>query len=707
VKQTLKAAKKLFKAGEFARSATLFEKVHEMEKAMDAHAKARNFLRAGEIAISLGRGDEAVKYYLRARRYDILGEYYETRKMYLEAAKNYTRAGNYSKSANMYEVILKTFPELREIPGEIHKRPEEEMKVTRLTASAQSRTGDHKRAAELYHKIGQYDDEAKNHLQDRNYFAAGEAYTRAGMLADAGEAYSQGKFFKEAAACYMRDHSYRLAAENYHLAAQYEDAGKAYEKANDIFKASDVYAEGDALDQAIKVLTKVSQDDDTYYKAIDKVLNFSEKKHYITPAAKRMMEEFLQLEFKDELLPLYHKIAVLMEQSEFTDTAQQIYEKLEKVDPDLVNFIRTPTPSTGNDESISANLENILHEDFDAAIKERTYLERSERIKAVKDGMETTTDSLSGDLDQTLASQTKKQMPLNFLQLQEGQKFGDRYQIQSLIGSGGMGTVYRALDLELDELIAIKILSPQLSADDTIVARFKQEIKLARQINHPNVIRIHDLGELYSIKFITMEYFEGRQVKQIIADKGFFTIPAGLDLTSSICAGLSAAHKKGIVHRDVKSQNVMISDQGVVKVLDFGIAKSASIAGLTMDGSILGTPEYISPEAIMQQPVDARSDIYSLGIVMFEIFTGVVPFSGDNVIAVIRKHLYDDPPPPHSFNEGIPMEIEEVILHCIEREPEDRFQSVAELNSELHMLMSMFRGNGSPPEETQALNQEP
>ncbi|MBN1356298.1 protein kinase [bacterium] len=690
MKQTAKTARKLFKEGNYAAAAALFEKAEEWEKALEAYERSGDWLEAGKIAISLGRGEQAVQLYLKARRYDILGEYFEARKNHLESARYYSRAGKHTKSAQMYEIILRSYPELKEIPGESPKRSDEEIKVARLAASAHSKAENYRRAAELHHKLGQYDDEARNHLMSREYFAAGEAYTRAGLLADAGESFAAGGFYREAGESYEKERSYRLAAENYQLAGLYERSGKAFELAGEFFKAADVYADGDLPDHAIKALTGIPPDHEHYLKSIQKLLVLCEQKRYITPPARRILEGFLETEFRQKHLNIYYKIAVLMEKSEYPEVAEVIYERIGDFDPDLLEVLRNRHEMELDDGSTSEDIENIMDVDFDAETREKSYSERRERLQTARERLETTTGVLNLKPEPKVDPDATPSKPASFMRIEEGQRFGDRYQILTMLGSGGMGTVYMAKDLELDECVAIKILSPQFSAEGTVVARFKQEIKLARQINHPNVIRIHDLGEFYGIKFITMEYFHGEQVKRLIADNGFFPVAPGLQLVLNVCAGLDAAHKKGIIHRDIKSQNIMISKEGIVKVLDFGIAKSAEIAGLTTDGSILGTPEYISPEAIMQKPVDARSDIYSLGIVMFEIFTGMVPFTGENVIGIIRQHLYEDPPNPCSINARIPVELERVILRCMQRNPEDRYQTVEELSADLQALDAVF-----------------
>ncbi len=695
-KALYKTAKKLMKMGDFKRAGTLFKQGGELLKAREAFSRCGEYLLAGEVSIELGQGEEAARYFLKAGRFDLLGEFYEARKNFEKAAHYYTRAGKNVKAAELYELMLKDFPSLRDIPGEIQKRSEKEIRITRLAASAQSRAGNFERAAVLYSRIGQFEDEANNRLLAGDHFAAGEAFKKGGLFDRAGTAFADGGYYLEAAKCFEKEQVHKLAAENFRKAEKYVEAGQAFERAGDFFSAAEVYSEGGEFDRAIKVLSGFTPDQEHFYKAVKRVIDFSHSKEYVTPAAKRLFSHFISLPIEKNKLSALFEIAVLLDESEYSEEARELFEKIKQFDAEAFKNLRSLSQKAKKDKpDTNTDYGRILQEDFQASEREKEYLERKSKLEKMKEELSESDVTLEADIDDTLASGTPGKKPLNFMHIQEGQKFGDRYQILQLLGSGGMGTVYKALDIELDEIVAIKILSPQLNLDENAVARFKQEIKLARKINHPNVIRIYDLGELFGIKFITMEYFEGRDLKQIINQNGFFSIPQGLELSLKICAGLQAAHLKGIIHRDIKSQNIMIADDKSVKVLDFGIAKSSNVKGLTMDGSILGTPEYISPEAILQKPVDQRSDIYSLGIVLYEIFTGSVPFTGTNIMAVIRQHLYDDPISPRSINDQLPEEIEEVILRSIDRDPESRYQSVAELKSELQMLKMVY-GEDSP-----------
>src|SRR5438552_11905621 len=229
--------------------------------------------------------------------------------------------------------------------------------------------------------------------------------------------------------------------------------------------------------------------------------------------------------------------------------------------------------------------------------------------------------------------------------VQRGDVFAARYDILSTLGKGGMGVVYRAHDRQLDEDVALKVLRPEVVKDDpTLLERFKQEIKLARRITHRNVLRTHDFGETAGTPYISMEYLEGVALKDLLRNKGALPLGVGLRIAKQMCQGLEAAHQQGVVHRDIKPQNVLIlPETGDLKIMDFGIARvsemKAGAAGLTSTGTVMGTPDYMPPEQAQGQPADFRSDIYSLGIVFYEIFTGHLPFSGDTVMAVVLAHI--------------------------------------------------------------------
>jgi serine/threonine-protein kinase len=273
--------------------------------------------------------------------------------------------------------------------------------------------------------------------------------------------------------------------------------------------------------------------------------------------------------------------------------------------------------------------------------------------------------------------------------LERGAVFASRYEVLESIGKGGMGVVFRARDRQLDEVVALKVLREDaLSEDATLLGRFKQELKLARRITHKNVLRTHDFGEAEGTAYISMEYLEGVTLKDLVRSKGALPLSVGLRVAKHMCQGLEAAHAQGVVHRDVKPQNMLIlPETGELKIMDFGIARVSEVegglAGLTTDGSVLGTPDYMPPEQATGGQADFRSDIYSLGVVFFEIFTGRLPFTGEKLVQVILGHVQKPPPAPRSLNPQIPADLEAVILRCMEKKPAARYQRVAEVLRDL------------------------
>jgi serine/threonine-protein kinase len=270
-----------------------------------------------------------------------------------------------------------------------------------------------------------------------------------------------------------------------------------------------------------------------------------------------------------------------------------------------------------------------------------------------------------------------------------GSVFSGRYDVLGTIGKGGMGVVYRARDRQLDEVVALKVLRGEVLKDDpTLLERFKQEIKLARRITHRNVLRTHDFGETQGTPYISMEYLEGVTLKDLIRGKGALPLPVGLRIAKQMCLGLEAAHQEGVVHRDIKPQNMLIiPETGDLKIMDFGIARvsemKAGAAGLTSTGTVMGTPDYMPPEQAQGQPADFRSDIYSLGIVLYEMFTGHLPFSGDSAMAVVLAHIQRPAPAPRQANPAIPPGLEAIILRCIEKSPSKRYQRVEDVLRDL------------------------
>src|SRR4029077_18124569 len=256
--------------------------------------------------------------------------------------------------------------------------------------------------------------------------------------------------------------------------------------------------------------------------------------------------------------------------------------------------------------------------------------------------------------------------------LRPGSLFANRYEIKEVLGTGGMGVVYRAFDRELQEPVAIKTLRPEaLVGDGVALERFKQEIRLARKITHRNVVRTYDLGEIDGTYYLTMEYVEGTPLKQLIAARGPLPIAVTLTIGKQLCRALEVAHEQGVIHRDIKPQNIVVEPNGFLKVMDFGIARLVHAPpgkGLTQEGRTIGTPDYMSPEQLSGMELDARSDLYAAGVVLFECVTGRLPFEADTMYTLIAKQLEEEPPDPRRLNADVPESLAQVIRKAMAKE---------------------------------------
>ncbi|PYS34864.1 MAG: hypothetical protein DMG14_28465, partial [Acidobacteria bacterium] len=267
--------------------------------------------------------------------------------------------------------------------------------------------------------------------------------------------------------------------------------------------------------------------------------------------------------------------------------------------------------------------------------------------------------------------------------LPPGTILAGRYQIVDLLGVGGMGAVYKAFDRQLTRIVALKTILPEMASTPTALKRFKQEVLLAQSIVHKNVVRIFDIGEDGPTKFITMDFIDGVDLKSLISERGKLPPAEAAGILRRVCQGLEAAHAAGVVHRDLKPQNIMIDKEGHIVVMDFGIAHSGQSRGVTQTGSFLGTPEYMSPEQAKTENVDARSDIFSVGLIFYELLTGKLPFQGKTVLETMFKRTTERAIPPAEIDKTVPKGANDIVNKCLQIEREQRYQSVTELLEDL------------------------
>jgi tetratricopeptide (TPR) repeat protein/tRNA A-37 threonylcarbamoyl transferase component Bud32 len=268
-------------------------------------------------------------------------------------------------------------------------------------------------------------------------------------------------------------------------------------------------------------------------------------------------------------------------------------------------------------------------------------------------------------------------------ELQTGATFAGRYLVIEELGRGGMGRVYKVFDEKIKEKVALKLLKPEISADAQAIERFSNELRLARRIAHRHVCRMFDLGEDQGTRFITMEYVPGEDLKSVLRMMGAMSPAKAVGVARQVCEGLAEAHRLGVVHRDLKPQNIMIDREGGARIMDFGIARSLKVKGMTGAGVVIGTPEYMSPEQIEGRDIDGRSDIYSLGVILYEMTTGRVPFEGESFLAVAVKHRTELPRDPRDVSSQVPADLARLILRCLEKDRESRYATVEEVGAEL------------------------
>jgi beta-lactam-binding protein with PASTA domain/predicted Ser/Thr protein kinase len=277
--------------------------------------------------------------------------------------------------------------------------------------------------------------------------------------------------------------------------------------------------------------------------------------------------------------------------------------------------------------------------------------------------------------------------------------YGDRYEVVELVGSGGMAEVYRARDGLLGREVALKVLSHRLSTDSSFVERFRREAQAAANLNHPNIVSLYDYGSDNGTYFIVMEYIDGRPLSDIIGESGPLLAERSAEIASDVARALHRAHESGLVHRDIKPANIMVTSTAQTKVTDFGIARALVADGeqtVTQTGMVIGTASYLSPEQAQGNPVDARSDVYSLGCVLYEMLAGRAPFAGDSPLSIAYKHVREDPEPPSTVNPDVPRALDAIVLKAMSKNPDNRYATATEMDEDLQRFLSGQRVLATP-----------
>jgi tetratricopeptide (TPR) repeat protein len=645
-----KAAEMSHKRGDFLRAAQMMEKTTYLDKAALLYMKVKRNLEAAEILEKLYSSQkqekspykeltsqEAEKFneygrlcaeqYLKAGKYDKAAYYFEELGLYDKAADVYRLSGEPQKELECY-IKKQNYAKALEL---LQKNSSLKVDLS-LMAELYRGTGEYKKAAEYYLKAGKIDKAADSFQLAGDYHQAAKLGEELGFFLRAAGLYAKAGKNKEAAQLYEKEGEILSAAKLYYEDKEYSKAAQLYLQAEEYMQAAKIFFELKDRENYIETLQKVPEDSSDYKKACLMLGNAFIEKELYSVAEKKLLEALAGEEVNNKTIEVYYALGKIYEKLNQLEKAKDIFEE-------LVSF-------------------NYKYKDV---------AERMEKLKDLRSLAPTQ------PIDDTL---------INSIRVECGTIIANRYNIKKTIGQGGMGRVFLVHDMHLDELIALKLLIPYQVGENDQVERFIREIKISRKINHPNVIRVFDLGKWNVNHFITMEYVDGGNLKDWMIQNPE-DIDGRINFVIQICEGLYAAHCLNIIHRDIKPENILIDKGNIAKIVDFGIARSAAIASKTMDGRIIGTPEFISPEQINGQKLDEKSDIYSLGVLMYHLFTGKLPFSAPNIGQILLKHLNEKPISPKEINTKVPAYIDEIILKALEKDPSKRFQNTKEIIKEI------------------------
>ncbi len=418
-----------------------------------------------------------------------------------------------------------------------------------------------------------------------------------------------------------------------------------------------------------EVLEKIKDDPETRDIAVIMISALDEISS-IVRCIERGAEDYLPKPFDPVLLKA--RISASLEKKRLRDMEVEYLRQVNRV-IDAASAVEAGDYAAGSLSAIAARDDQLgrLARVFDTMAGE---------VKAREERLRQQVSDLRSAIEETTQAPRETEIARE-AELEVGSVFADRYEILHVVDSGGMGMVYKARDRELGDEIAIKTLhSELLDDDDTLIERFKTEIRLARLISHPSVVRTHDFGQSDGVYYLTMEYVEGVTARELIDKRGQLGVPSTLAIANQVARSLEVAHEKGVIHRDIKPQNLLLDKDGVLKVLDFGVAAlTERTSHLTEAGAIVGTPAYMAPEQLLEETYDERSDLYAVGVVLYECLTGQLPFEAASSIALIAKLLHDEPPAPDAINPEIPSELSGLIMRLLSKGPNDRPASATEL----------------------------
>ena len=701
-----KAAKVLEKGGLLAKAGQMYEKMGQTDKAIALYEKAGEHSWHAEALLKQGKYAEAAEILNKAGKPMLAAEAYEKAEMHTEAAQlfeesghtlaaamHYEKAGNLEKAAAYYDrafvettsskemniahiekyneysikagkyysetgdnmkalecyARVKAYPEAAECAlqaGDKMKAAElfESGKLYEQAAEIFGELGNPRRAAELmadkYFADGNYVKAADMLAESSDFIKAAELYHGAGEYGKAGECYMQSREYYDAAGmfekagddlraavAYDKNGDFKISAELYLKLGNVDKAASLVEAAGEYFSAAEMFRKAGLPAKEFSALQKVRQGDPGYLNACGRMADILREQGKLDVAAQKYIIAIGDSEPDEENIGYFYGLATIYESDGKFKEAVQMYKKIQLVD--------------------------IAYKDVDERV---TTCESQISAPGSKAGIGAPGNS-AGPPDSSAAAGTSE---------------SKRYTILQEIGRGGMGVVYKAMDNNLNRIIAIKLLPKSISDNPKAIMRFSQEARSAAQLNNSNIVTLYDFQQAGGRSFITMEYVEGVTLRKLQSMVDRVAMAKALKIIYQCCQGLDYAHRKGIIHRDIKPSNIMITKQNVVKIMDFGLAKSAGEETLTDAGSISGTIMYMSPEQIQGGKLGRTTDIYSLGLVLYELIAGKRPFpEGD----AGYHHVHTAPAPPSQLRPEIPASLNQVIMKCIEKDPSKRFES--------------------------------
>ncbi|MFN7953118.1 MAG: protein kinase [bacterium] len=587
---------------------------------------AKDFVSAARCFEHVGDYEQAAVNYLRAGDHAQAGDAYRLAGNPVRAARMYERAGNFAFAAQL-------FREANELPS---------------AARCFQRMGEASSAGEMYERAGQMLLAAEAFLEARLFGRAARAFEEAGAWTRAADAWSEAGDRGRSAAARRRS-----GGRDGHTPPPSPAAAHGVRAAS----------HGPSFD------TSASDRD-----AMGALFRRAAQRGYLSAADEQAIERFEHTPVTRETLPFFLELVRLYRTCALDERCRRLCNLIREEAlgiPDLESALAvasapaagTPTPVLRRtpDASLGASFEDAPS-------------------RATPPGWTSETPRRPTPATHAL------DVPRTVTEIREGDLFDGRYRVLRKLGAGTIGAVFMARDERLDETVALKVLKPMQDVGEDVVGRFKQEIKITRRIVHPGVVRTYDFGECGALPYLSMEYVDGRDLRHRLREVGRFAIVDGLRIVRAVCAALEAAHRLDVVHRDIKPENILLDTHGDAKLIDFGIAKFKDAVSAVLTETSIGTPEYVSPEMALGQPVDRRTDLYSVGAVMYEIFCGVPPFRGGNLVSILTRQVSEMPRAPRTLVPELPVRLEAAILKALAKDPSQRHGSAAELDDELALL---------------------